>query len=175
MLAPHDRRRRRVRRVIAVGLLFCALAIRIMPAEAQSAPNPAAFALPLSVFPPHSQIETSTVEPNSAISGDLGVDFNGSLEAAGRITGYYQVAAQVTADAAGASHGVLLLDRVSVFPSRAQALTAFSGQKAGWDQSAAASLGNVRSVTLPPGRYGEGNEEAAYVADAPTSNGIFDL
>jgi hypothetical protein len=105
-------------------LLLAALA---PPAFAQSAPDPTAYALPASVFPPGSQVLASRVADNFDVA--LRHDQEGPQPTAGRVTGYYMLA-QSMADSGSVRLATSYL--VSIFDTSGHAASAFDQQNDYW-------------------------------------------
>lgn len=135
--------RRLITVLLALTVILIAAPYRF--SSAQSAPDPTAFALPQSAFPPGSQIVDSAVAANTDV--DVRYFQLGPAPPAGRLTGYYMQARAY--DSSGRLRLVTSY-LVSIYATTAAADTAFTNQWAYWH-----TITQATENPLPLNAYGD--------------------
>ena len=97
--------------------------------------SPAAFALSAWYFPPPASMLAAQVETNDMAAAEPLILHlsKQSFAAEGRVSGYFADSGVRNMDSKGVDHPVFTRYLVSMFPSVAQAATAFTQQRDGWD------------------------------------------
>jgi hypothetical protein len=136
--------------------------------------NPTAFALSAWYFPPpatmiSSQVETTDMAAAQPLILHLGTQ---SFAAEGRLTGYYADSGVRNLDIHGAAHAVFTRYLVSMFPSVAQAATAFTQQRDGWDTAINDPTSPINGQLTPASlQVGDQMSKGVYSAQVKTSAG----
>ncbi len=136
--------------------------------------NPTAFALSPWFFPPPASVLASQVESNDMTAADRSILHLGtrSFAAEGRVTGFFADSGVRNLDPRGVSHPVLTRYLVSSFPSIAQANSAFTQQRVGWDAAINDPTSSVNGQVIPVSlKVGEQMSMGIYEAQVKTSAG----